>query len=152
MSHGAGGSDARAGGSDALAAGPVSRRPLAPLAENVGESFTACMVAMVQGNLLAVTVGHVVIASQTGLASGLLATLLVWLTRARSRWAVSLVLGGVTVVVDAVVHPGMFGPVFAEAAVTGAVAGGLSYAVGAAIGRVRRRRGPPRHGSAPEMP
>lgn len=118
----------------------TARRRFAPLAENVGESFSACMVAMVQGNLLVVSVGHVVIAAQTGLASGVLATLLVWTMRTRSRWVVALTLGAITSVVDYMVHPGMFGPVFAEALVTGAVAAALSYGFGWVIARVRRNR------------
>lgn len=129
-------------GTDSAGAAPGTRHRLAPLAENVGEAFTACMLAMVQGNLLVVSVSHVVVATQTGLASGVLATAVVWMMRARSRWVVALTLGLITSVVDYMVHPGMFGPVFAEAAVTGAVAAALSYGFGWLLALVKGGRKP----------
>ena len=44
------------------------RRPLLPLLENVGESGAACLVTMVQGNLLAITLGQARIAERARLA------------------------------------------------------------------------------------
>ena len=101
--------------------------------EYVAESSTACLVTMVQGNMLAITVSHLVIASQTGVIAGVLAAGGLIITKTDKRWLVSLVLGVVTAIVDYFVHPGMFGPVAFEAIVTGAAAGILSYLVGGAL-------------------
>ena len=54
------------------------------------------------------------------------------LTRTRKRWIVSLALGVFTAIADFVVHPGQFGPVFLEAALTGVGAAVLSYLAGTA--------------------
>lgn len=104
-----------------------------PFVEYVAESTTACLVTMVQGNMLALTVSHLVIASQTGVIAGLLAGAGLLIAKTDSRWLVSLVLGVVTAVVDYFVHPGMFGPVALEAIVTGVAAGVLSYLVGTLV-------------------
>jgi hypothetical protein len=92
---------------------------------------------MVQGNLLAVAMGHVLIASQTGLIAGVIATVGIFVVRTRKRWIISIVLGAATAVVDFFVHPGMFGPLAAEAIVTGLGAAILSYLVGTAIRHFR---------------
>ena len=103
------------------------------IVEYVAESSTACLVTMAQGNVLALTVSHLVIASQTGVIAGLLAAAGLILAKTDQRWIVSLVLGVATAVVDYFVHPGMFGPAAFEAIVTGVGAGILSYLVGTAI-------------------
>ena len=38
--------------------------------ENAAEAATACMIAMVQGNLLVLSLSHWLIATQTGLLAG----------------------------------------------------------------------------------
>ena len=113
---------------------------IATLAEGIAESTTACLVMMVQGNMLAITLGHLAIASQTGVAAGAVATLVLIAARNRTRWVISVVLGVVTASVDFFVHPGQFGPVFAEALATGLGAGLLSFLFGLAIHCVRPRR------------
>jgi len=115
------------------------KRKVAPFVENIAESTTACLVTMVQGNLVALSLTHWVIASRTGLIAGVIASVAVWLARAQARWVVSVVLGLVTAVVDYLVHPGQFGPIAMEAAVTGLGAALLSHLVGAMIQRVRAR-------------
>lgn len=107
------------------------------LAESIAESTSACLVTMVQGNILALTLGHLVIAAETGVAAGAAATIVVFATRPKTRWIISVVLGAATAVVDFFVHPGQFGPVAAEALVTGLAAGLLSYLAGMAIHLVR---------------
>jgi hypothetical protein len=107
--------------------------------EYVAESSTACLVTMVQGNMLALTVSHLVVASQTGVIAGVLAAAGLIIAKTDKRWIVSLVLGVATAIVDYFVHPGMFGPAAAEAIVTGVAAGVLSYLAGTVI---RRMRGP----------
>ena len=114
-----------------------SHGKVAPFVENIAESTTACLVTMVQGNLLALTLSHWLIASQTGVVAGVVASAAILLSRVRRRWIVSAVLGVATAVVDFLVHPGQFGPVFLEAFVTGIGAALLSYGVGIAVRRIR---------------
>ena len=113
------------------------------LAESIAESTSACLVTMVQGNLLALTLGHFLIAAQTGVTAGAVATIVVLATRPGMRWILSAVLGAATAVVDFFVHPGQFGPAAAEALITGLAAGLLSYLAGTAIhflGAERKRQ------------
>ena len=116
------------------------KRKLAPLAENVSESAAACLVTMVQGNIFAVSLTHVAIASGTGLGAGLLATVLLATVRAERRATVAAGLGATTAFIDFAMHPGGFGPAWAEAAVTGLVAGALSWAAAGVLAYLRRRR------------
>ena len=130
----------RAPGSPHSAPTESAHRPLAPLIENVAESATACMVTMLQGNLFAMTVGHWIIASRTGVLSGAIATLALLAAGKGRRWAVAVVLGFVTLGVDLLSHPSNFGGVATEAIVTGAAASALSLAVGRALAWRRARR------------
>jgi hypothetical protein len=115
-------------------------RKLAPFIENMSEATAACLVAMVQGNLLAITLGHWLVASQTGILAGMIAgsVLLVWKTG--KTWIVAATLGIATAAVDFFVHPGGFGPIFFEAAVTGLAAAILSLLIGTLLKRIRQRR------------
>ncbi len=115
------------------------KRRVAPLVEYVAESTTACLVTMVQGNLLALTFSHLLIASQTGVVAGAIASVAIILSRTNQRWIVSLVLGTGTAIVDFFVHPGMFGPVAMEAIVTGMAAAVLSYLVGTSFRLARAK-------------
>ncbi len=108
------------------------QRKIAPVLENVAESTAACLVTMMQGNLFAIGLSHWLIASQTGVIAGVIASLAIFATQTDNRWAISLVLGAMTAVVDFFMHPGGFGPVFMEALVTGIGAAALSFAVGSA--------------------
>lgn len=110
-----------------------------PLVEYIAESTTACLVTMVQGNFLALTFGHLLIASQTGVVAGAVASVAIFLSHSNKSWIISLLLGIATAVVDFFVHPGMFGPVAMEAIVTGIAAAALSYLVGTIL-RVARRK------------
>lgn len=71
---------------------------------------------------------------------GLLASAGIFIAQTDNRWAIAVILGLATAVVDYLVHPGMFGPVFTEAAVTGIGAAVLSCIVGTAWQRVRAAR------------
>ncbi len=105
-------------------------KKVAPLVENIGEATAACLITMVQGNLLILGLSHWVIASQTGVAAGVLASVLLMLTKTSNRLVISIVLGVVTGVVDYFIHEGMFGPEAAAAVVTGLGAAVLSYCLG----------------------
>ena len=108
-----------------------------PFIENIAESGAACLVTMVQGNLLVLGLSHWLIASQTGLVAGTAAAAVLTVARIDKRWLVALILGVITAVVDFFIHPGMIGPVFGEALITGAGAAALSYAVGFVIAKRR---------------
>lgn len=117
----------------------MHRRRWLPFVENSAESTVACMIAMTQANVLLATAGHWILAVQTGLIAGSATAALVVLSRARKRWVVSAILAVLTALVDYWVHPGSFGRVFTEAAVTGLVAGTLSMLAGRVWRRTRGR-------------
>ena len=96
---------------------------------------------MGQGNLLGVTMAHLLIASQTGLIAAAIAAVTLFASKTRNRWIVSAVLGIATAIVDFFVHPGMFGPVAFEAIVTGLAAAILSYLVGMLVRNLGRKSG-----------
>ncbi len=116
------------------------QKKITPFVENFGEATAACLVTMVQGNFLALGVTHWVIASQTGLVAGVAASVALLLTQTKSRWVIAIVLGVVTAVVDYFMHPGMIGPIFLEAIITGLGAAALSYAVGTFLKYRREKR------------
>ena len=106
------------------------KKKAAPLVEYISESTMACLVAMVQGNLLALTLSHLLIASQTGVIAGAIATVGIVAAKVNQRWKISVILGLATAVVDFYVHPGMFGAAATEAIVTGIGAALLSFLFG----------------------
>lgn len=113
------------------------------LAEGVSESTVACLLAMVQGNVLSLTVSHLLIATQTGLIAGSIALTLNLVVNAKPIWVAPLLLAVSTTAVDYLMHPSSFGSVATEAIVTGVMAGGMAYLVAAAIRLNRKRRGIP---------
>ena len=109
------------------------KRRITPFVENIAEATGACLITMAQGNILALTLTHWVIASQTGVLAGVAASAALLLTRTDKRWVIAIVLGVVTAVVDWMVHPSMFGTAATEAIVTGIGAAALSYLAGTAL-------------------
>ena len=117
------------------------KKKLVPYAENIAESGTACLLTMVQGNVLLLGVSHWITASTTGLIAGTAAATALALIRTSNRLLIAGILGVITAVVDYFVHPGMIGEsAFTEAAITGLGAAVLSYAAGTAIVLWQRRR------------
>lgn len=114
-------------------------RKITPFLENIGEATAACLITMAQGNFLAFTLTHWMIASQTGLIAGGVASVTLMLAGTNNRWVIAIVLGVATAVVDLFVHPGMSGTAATEAIVTGVGAAGLSYLVGSLWHYFRRR-------------
>jgi hypothetical protein len=103
----------------------------------------ACLVTMVQGNVLALTASHLIIASQTGIIAGVLTGVAIIAAKARNRWIISIVLGVITAVVDFYVHPGMFGSAATEAIVTGIGAAVLSLLISTGMRFWRERAAKP---------
>jgi len=101
---------------------------LLPYLENVTEAGCACLITMVQGDLLTLGIAHWIIASQTGLIAGAIAGTTIIAAKLRKQWVISLMLGFTTATVDFYVHPGSFSAMaIAEAVVTGVGAALLSY-------------------------
>lgn len=115
------------------------KQKITPFIEYAAESTAACLVTMVQGNILALTLSHLLIASQTGVIAGVFAAIALLVSRTGNRWIVSSALGVATAIVDFFVHPGMFGPVVMEAIVTGMAAAVLSFLAGSLFRFLRKR-------------
>ena len=115
-----------------------------PYFENTTEAGVACIVTMVQGDLMSLTAAHWFIATQTGLIAGTITATALLLTRIRREWIISLALGLITMVVDYFVHPGMLGShVIIEAIITGLGAAALSFAAARVfrlLGRMRANK------------
>jgi len=109
-------------------------------AEHSTEATCACAIMMVQGQLMLLSAAHWVIAIQTGVIAGVIATLLVIIGRATKPWIISTVLGVVTACVDYFIHSAEFGPVFIEPLLTGLGAGILSLIVTTTIRHFYRKR------------
>ena len=113
---------------------------VAPYVENICESGIACLLTMVQGNVLALGLSHWIVASQTGLLAGAIVGTTVLAANLRKPWVVSLVLGSVTTLVDMAVHPATFGvSSLREAATTGVGSFVLSLGVAGVLRRLGRR-------------
>lgn len=113
----------------ALGARPATPERLRLLLEFSAEASAACLFLMVQGDVSVISLAHLLVAGQTGLVAGALSTLAASMLKTARPWAVSLMLGGITTVVDYLVHPGGFGPVALEAVLTGLMATLLSVLV-----------------------
>jgi len=121
----------------------MKTKKLAPYVENICESGISCLLTMVQGNVLALTMSHWLVASQTGLLAGAIVGTTVIAAKLRQPWVVALVLGVATTAVDAFVHPANFGlGSLTEAVVTGVGSFALSLAVNEAFHLQRVRRPP----------
>jgi len=88
--------------------------------QKFGEAWTACSLAMVQGDLTVFTVSHALTAAKTGVGAAtaiLLASLFgsKWMQGYRLVWLTGLL----TAIVDILVHPTHFGPHWMEAVCTG---------------------------------
>ena len=116
------------------------KKKIIPVIENIGEATTACLITMVQGNILALGLTHWIIASQTGVVAGAVASMALIISRTTSRLIIAATLGITTAIVDYFMHPGMIEPVYLEAIITGIGAAVLSYLVGTILGYWRTRR------------
>lgn len=122
-----------------LAAHTVAmNRKVSTLVENIAESGSACLITMVQGNVLAIGIGHWVVASQTGLVAGATSVAALAVANTDNRWAIAGILGAVTAIVDYFIHPSMIGDNLTEALITGTGAAALSLIVHELVVRYRR--------------
>ena len=69
------------------------KRKIQPHVDNIGEATTACLITMVQGNLLVITAGHWLVAAKTGLIAGSITALALTIWKTGKLWIIALVLG-----------------------------------------------------------
>lgn len=97
------------------------------LAEKFGESWTACMLCMVQGDLTVVSLNHAYTASKTGIIAGITVVIASFWKRIDNKYGLIWATGVLTALADLIVHPTHFGPAWAEAVLTGIAAGILAW-------------------------
>jgi hypothetical protein len=76
----------------------------------VGQSATACMLLMTQGNLASITLGHWLNATKTGILGALFAVLLTFTPIAKlysNKWALAVIAGVSTFLADWASHQGV---------------------------------------------
>ena len=86
------------------------------------EVAAVCMLLMVQGNVMNLTAGHLVIATETGLLAMLPPLALTFTRYVRylaNRWTSSLVIGVCGFVADGLMHGSHYPGAYTEAALTG---------------------------------
>ena len=103
--------------------------------ENIAESASSCLIMMVQGNMLLLTLGHWLIAMETGLFAGTIASALIL----KGRMFKPIVLGVITAIADYFVHSSQNENMIIEAVLTGIGASIISYSVSLFVRFVQRR-------------
>jgi hypothetical protein len=86
------------------------------------EAGTVCLLLMVQGDIPGLTLGHLAVASQTGLLAVFPTLWLSFTGYARhlaNRWSSSAIVGATTFAADAFVHGSHYPGAYTEAALTG---------------------------------
>ena len=98
----------------------------------LSEATPSCLMLMVQGNVLALTIPHWIKALQVGGLTGLLAVIVSFSERKElqdNKFVIAGLTGFLTTVADFVLHPSHFGGQSTEAIVTGIGAGLLCLAL-----------------------
>ena len=97
----------------------------------VVQATPACLMAMVQGNVTAITSGHWIKALETGASTGLLviAASLAFKEKEiyENKYVISALTSIATMIADYAMHPSHFGGPSTEAIVTGLAAGVLCF-------------------------
>ena len=93
------------------------------------ESWTACCLAMVQGDLSVLTLGHAMTAARTGILASVVMFVALFIKNNPSKWFIAWLTGIATAFSDILVHPSHFGTSYTEAIATGAGAFFLAYMV-----------------------
>ena len=91
--------------------------------DKFSQSFTACMIAMVQGDLSVISVAHAQTASKTGVLAAAAMLVVTLLPEYRFiRWFEYWLLGVFTAIADYMIHDSHFGTPISEALATGMIA------------------------------
>jgi Ca2+/Na+ antiporter len=92
------------------------------------EAWTSCLLFMVQGDLTAITIGHVLTASKTVIIAGLAFVILSFSKILKDdKMTITITIGILTMIADYMIHPTHFGPSLAEAVCTGVGAAVIAY-------------------------
>jgi len=94
--------------------------------ETFSQAWIACLLAMVQGNVLVLTVYHAKVAAKTGALTAISYFVCSFIATLDNKWANAMVVGLLTAFADILIHPTHFGPEWGEAVVTGIGAGTLA--------------------------
>ena len=97
--------------------------------EKFSESWLSCMIMMAQGNFLAMTFPHVIVALKVATSSVLAYVAIQLAFKQENAFVNILLMALVTAVMDFNFVPTHFGPVWAEAVATGAGTAGLGLIV-----------------------
>ena len=92
-------------------------------------SWLSCLTMMVQGNLLAVSPSHLLIAAKTAIGAMIVYGISSFWVKTMNPLSESALLAAATALVDVGVHPTHFGAWWTEAVATGIAAGVLNYCV-----------------------
>ena len=108
---------------------------IAIVRDRFAQAFSACMIAMTQGDVTVLAVGHVITAGQVGMITATACVIASFVPR-HTRWVGIWLTGVFTAIADYGVHPSMMPGELTECVVTGA--GALALAV--IWDRYRQRR------------
>ena len=86
------------------------------------EAWSACMLCMVQGDLTVVNINHALTASKTGVLAATAYSIAMLVGQSENKWLAAWLTGFLVTVSDLIIHSTHFGPPWAEAVLTGAVA------------------------------
>ena len=87
------------------------------------EAWTACMLVMVQGDLSVLSMNHTIVASKTGLFTGLAIVLTSYFKKIDNKYMIAWLTGLFTTLSDYLAHPSM---IKGESIITGIGAGLLA--------------------------
>jgi hypothetical protein len=110
----------------------MTKEKLEIFIRRLSEATPSCLMMMVQGNALAITLAHWMKALQVGFLTGLLAVFISFSDRKElqdNKYVIAGLTGFLTTISDFVLHPSHFGGVSTEAVVTGIAAGLLCLAL-----------------------
>lgn len=106
--------------------------------QKFGEAWTACMLAMVQGDVTVLTLKHAFVASKTGTLTGIVVLITSVCTKLDNKYMTAWLTGIATMVGDIIVHPTHFGAHWHESAVTGVGAGLLALTMAYIIDKKKK--------------
>ena len=93
------------------------------------QSSLSCLIFMVQGNFLLLTIGHIGVAAQVGAICSVIFVLIYKysINFLRNKWYLAIAVFVITTIVDYFSHPSHFGEHYTEAVVTGLGAAAYRY-------------------------
>ena len=97
------------------------------LFQKLSASWLSCLTMMVQGNLLAVSPAHMLIAAKTAIGAMIVYGISSFWVKTMNPLSESALLASATALVDVGIHPTHFGAWWTEAVATGIAAGLLNY-------------------------